>query len=211
VVDNSTLPNRRSIRLLDYDYSQEGGYFITLCTQQRLCLLAEIVDRQVHLSPAGQMLNDVWASLPARFPGLLLDAFEVMPDHVHAVLTLTCTTTPRQEASPRFDPLPDADASNTRDRPPLRQPTLAPHGTLPGTVGRITQAFKSLTSQAYTLGVKNEGWQPYPGKLWQRNYYERIIRNQLELNAIRQYIQANPAHWSDDTENPGRLASADPS
>lgn len=65
-------------------------------------------------------------------------------------------------------------------------------GTLPGTVGRIIQAFKSISTHEYTVGVKNSGWPPFPGKLWQRNYWEHIIRNETELNHIKEYILNNP-------------------
>jgi putative transposase len=73
-----------------------------------------------------------------------------------------------------------------------------PYGTLPGTVGRIIQAFKSITTHEYTNGVKQHGWLPFPGKLWQRNYWENIIRNESELNRIRDYVKNNPAQWESD-------------
>jgi REP element-mobilizing transposase RayT len=75
-------------------------------------------------------------------------------------------------------------------------------GTLPGTIGRIVQAYKSITTHEYILGVRQQGWAAFPGKLWQRNYYERIIRNERELDAIRRYIVANPLQWTLDSENP---------
>ncbi len=97
---NSALPNRQSIRLRGYDYSSEGAYFVTTCTQERLCLFAETVNRKLLLNPAGEMVHDVWESLPGRFPGMLLDAFVVMPNHVHAVLILTSMIEPGPSQGP---------------------------------------------------------------------------------------------------------------
>jgi len=76
------------------------------------------------------------------------------------------------------------------------------YGTLDGSVGRIVQAFKSLSTNAYIQGVNNDNWPPFPGKLWQRNYYERIIRNENELHQTQQYIHDNPTQWDNDDENP---------
>jgi len=85
------------------------------------------------------------------------------------------------------------------DRGPNRQRS---HGTLPQTVGRVVQAFKSVTTHEYTIGVRERGWTPFPRRLWQRNYHDRIIRNEDEMNRIRQYIVDNPLKWDLDRENP---------
>jgi hypothetical protein len=79
---------------------------------------------------------------------------------------------------------------------------VRPYGTLVGTVGRIVQAFKSLVSREYMDGVKNHGWPPFSGRLWQRNYYEHIIRTDNDLNTVREYILLNPVKWAEDNENP---------
>ncbi|HEX9116369.1 MAG TPA: transposase, partial [Anaerolineae bacterium] len=88
----------------------------------------------------------------------------------------------------------------TSCKPSDAGPAAAPHGTLPGTVGRVVQAFKSLTTRAYAEGVRHKGWPELPGRLWQRNYYDRVIRSERELAAIRQYIEDNPASWPGDAE-----------
>ena len=80
--------HRRSIRMAGYDYSQAGAYFVTICVASNACLLGEIVDGEVILSEAGEIVLATWASLPARFPGLELDAFVVMPNHVHGIIVL---------------------------------------------------------------------------------------------------------------------------
>lgn len=101
---------------------------------------------------------------------------------------------------------PDSPADRTSDEPcrgePCVRPDVRPRGTLPDTVGRIVQAFKSITTHEYINGVKQHGWPPFPGKLWQRNYYDHIIRNEDALNRIREYIDINPMKWEFDRENP---------
>jgi putative transposase len=201
-----SLPNRRSIRLAGYDYSQAGAYFVTICTQDRQCLLGDFVGARLDLNPAGQLVKDVWETLPSRFSNLALDAFTVMPNHVHAILILTSLPEPADQSehpsrAPAQCVCDQTQWSHlTRDPPVPAYP--APHGTDSGTVGRVVQAFKSLTTHAYALNVSNLHWQPFPGRLWHRNYYERIIRDQRELEAIRQYIWDNPVRWPLDVEHP---------
>jgi REP element-mobilizing transposase RayT len=129
----------------------------------------------------------VWGQLPVRFDHVDLDAFVVMPNHIHAIFMLQ-----------RIHPISGRQANQTHcgDESGVR-----PKGSLPGTVGRIVQAFKSITTHEYIIGVKQHGWPPFPGKLWQKNYYEHIIRNENELNQIREYITNNPMKWACDREN----------
>jgi len=177
--------HRRSIRLRGYDYSQPGAYFITICTHNRELLLEQ--------EPAKEMVRRYWEKLAAKFPHVALDQFVIMPNHVHGILIIV-------GADPRVCP-DQGRTFNTRGEhagSPLRErPTL----------GRIIQWFKTMTTNAYIRGVENEGWQPFPGRLWQRNYYEHIIRDEDELNRLRQYIIDNPANWETDEENPNKTAS----
>ena len=83
---------RKSLRLPEYDYSSAGFYYVTLCTQARLCLFGEISNAKMHLNEAGIMVNDVWKNLPTRFPNLQLDAFVVMPNHFHAIVIIDEST-----------------------------------------------------------------------------------------------------------------------
>jgi len=174
----TTNRNRRSIRLRGYDYSHAGAYFVTICTRNRACLFGEIV--------VGEMVKTVWNKLPDRFPNIDLDAFIIMPNHIHGIVVLVGA------------PLVGAHSDNvihgaTVDRSTTR---VAP------TVGDVVGAFKSLVTVEYTRGVKQSGWTRFDGKLWQRNYYEHIIRDENELNLIRQYIINNPLKWDSDRENP---------
>ena len=183
--------HRRSIRLKGYDYSQAGAYFITLCTQDRACLFGRVVNGEMRLNDAGRMVLAEWNRLPERFPQVVLDAFVVMPNHVHGILVIT-------------DPAPTAGA--TVGATVGATPTVGATTWVAPTVGNIIGAFKSRVTVEYIRGVKTSGWPPFRGRLWQRNYYEHIIRNERALNAIRRYILENPLRWHLDRENLARTA-----
>jgi REP-associated tyrosine transposase len=179
--------NRQSIRLRGYDYSQSGAYFVTICTQDLQCLFGEMVNSKMVLNNAGQMVELIWSELPERFPHVKLDEFVIMPNHFHGIMVFC-----RGESCIR----PKTDEQLKGEY------KIRLYGTLPGTLGRIMQAFKSITTHKYIAGVKQKQWPPFPGKLWQRNYYERIVRDENELNDIRKYIMDNPRKWDLDRENP---------
>jgi len=175
--------HRRSIRLKGYDYSQPGAYFIAICTQDRACLFGEVVDGEMRLNDAGQMVQDVWDELPAFYPGVQTDAFIVMPNHIHGIIILV-------GAGSRACP-------DEIGQPQGVAPTRL---SLPDVVHR----FKTMTTKRYIDGVKKFGWTPFRRRLWQRNYYEHIIRNDHALQRIREYIWTNPLRWHLDRENPNR-------
>ena len=174
--------HRQSIRLTGYDYAQAGAYFLTIVTQDRLCLFGEVIEDEMHVKRAGPMVLDVWEELPKRFPTIGLDSFVVMPNHVHSILVLH-----QPVGVPLADNRGDGDRATTRVAP---------------TLSDVVGAYKSITTVRYTSGVKAEGWQPYRGRLWQRNYYEHVIRNETELNRAREYLVGNPVLWERDRENP---------
>jgi REP element-mobilizing transposase RayT len=123
----------------------------------------------MRLNAPGAMVAEHWLALPARFPLLRLDAYVIMPDHLHAVLSLDAAGAPQN---------------------PTR---MSPRGTATGTLGRVIQAFKSLTTTAYIVGVREAGWPPFEQRLWHRNYYEHVVRDQTDLDRIRTYIVTNPS------------------
>mgnify|MGYP000107575884 CR=1 FL=1 len=178
--------HRRSIRLKGYDYSQAGAYFVTICTKDRLCLFGEVLDGEMRLNDAGRMVWDIWNDLPNHYPGVAVDAFIVMPNHVHGIIILV--------------------GAGPRACPGFGQPQgVAPTMGLPDVVHR----FKTMTTKRYVDGIRQLGWEPFRGRLWQRNYYEHIIRNEEFLNSIREYILLNPMRWDLDRENPGRTGRDD--
>jgi REP element-mobilizing transposase RayT len=172
--------HRRSIRLKDYDYSQAGAYYVTINVQNRECLFGEIVDYEMILNDAGKMIEAQWLALLERFPNIELDVYQVMPNHAHGIIVIV---------EPEFGVESRAGTS-----PALRWAT--------STLGEIVGAFKSITTHEYVQGVDNKNWRQFYKRLWQRNYYEHVVRDEADLNRIRDYIQSNPANWDEDEENP---------
>ncbi len=182
------IHNRRSLRLPGYDYSQPGAYFVTICVQHREARFGNIARDEMIIDDAGKMVYAEWQRLPARFATMELDAFVVMPNHLHAIVRIVDSTDVgeiRVEASQRAGTSPAPTDQTAR-------PTLSD----------MVGAFKSITTDEYIRGVKKSGWLRFDGRLWQRNFYDHIIRDDRELNAIRQYIQNNPAKWEMDRDNP---------
>jgi putative transposase len=169
---NPDLHHRRSYRLKDYDYAQGGCCFVTVCVQNRLCLFGEVIESRVRLNGAGELINRMWIALPERFPSVALDDWVIMPNHVHGLIVL--------EGGQRA-------RADTRPAP---------------TLGDVMSAYKSETTVAYGKGVKDLGWQPFEGKLWQRDYFDHIVRSEADLERIREYIAFNPGRWEEDRENP---------
>lgn len=175
--------HRRSIRLQGHSYSQGGVYFVTLCTQGSLPLLGRVEDGEMLLSAAGLALEKDWLALPVRFPHMLLDHHGFMPDHLHAIILLG------EDIQFTQNPV---DAAGRRDWARPKSDEKRPKGTEIGSLGRVIQAYKSISTHTYIQGVRKDGWPPFERRLWQRNYHERIVRNEQELLAIRRYIDDNP-------------------
>ena len=193
----SDKPRRHSLRLPDYDYSQAGGYFVTICCQDRLRLLGEVVDGEVVLTEAGEMVRRIWNELAEAYPGVQLDASVIMPNHMHGVVLLNLDAPSSVGAGPRARP--NGGTANVSDASVGAGPHAGPERVL--SLSDLMQRFKSLTTSEYIRGVKERGWPPFPGKLWQRGFYEHVIRNEDDLADIREYIVNNPAKWADDVEN----------
>jgi putative transposase len=190
------IHHRKSIRLKGYDYSQAGAYFVTIVSQNREPFFGEIRDGEMIFNDAGRMIQTVWESMSERFPQFELGAFVVMPNHFHAIVIIQggagLVPAPRR-ATTRVAPTDSAAPTSSATLTNRVAPTL----------GRIIGAFKSITTHEYIAGVDNLGWTQFHKRLWQRNYYEHIIRNDKEMDAIWRYIEANPASWGDDDENTG--------
>lgn len=174
---NSDTHHRRSIRLETYDYAQAGAYFVTICTFERRSLLGAVVAGEMQLSAYGSIVAECWSEIPQHFADVELDAFVVMPNHVHGIFVLSEGT--------RAGRAMHASSQQSKS------------GAPPGSVGAIVGTFKSAASRRINHMRGTPG-----APLWQRNYYERIIRNEKELNGIREYIVYNPALWEQDVNNP---------
>jgi REP element-mobilizing transposase RayT len=209
------------VRLAGYDYSQTGAYFVTVCTQDRACLFGVVTEGGAMCwNDAGHMLVAQWEALADRFPAVEIDAFVVMPNHLHGIVWI-CDSKPAHRVNAVGATTRVAPTVVGHDGPvgaglvPARSTAVGNGGTagaglVPArpnqdrrpTLGDVVGAFKSVTTVAYTRRVKASGWPGFRGRLWQRNYYEHIIRNDESLRRIRHYIQDNPARWAFDRENP---------
>lgn len=176
---NPDRHRRRFIRLPDYDYAQTWSYFITVCIQDRDCLFGEVVDGEMRLNEAGVIVHEEWLRTEAIRPEVKLDIFQVMPNHVHGIVFITVGTPGMVGAH-----------------------GCAPLHRAPKSLGSLVAGFKSAATKRINQARGTPG-QP----VWQRNYYERVIRNERELDAMRQYILDNPAKWSEYRENPQNFAA----
>ena len=181
---------RKSPRLQGYDYSQEGAYFVTICTHRRAHLFGEIVDGEMRLSAMGSMAESCWVEIPAHFPHVELDAYVIMPNHVHGILAIMDAPTSPQ--SP--DPVRRDEACLVLDKPENLTLSPRPKGVKPGSLGAVVGSYKS----AVTRRIHRQMDDPVV-KIWQGRYHDHIIRDEISLNKLREYILYNPAGWEDDT------------
>jgi len=171
--------HRRSIRLKGYDYSQPGAYFVTICVDRRECLFGDVVDGQMRLNQYGVIVAETYQWVCQRYPYLRSDEWVVMPNHFHAVMVIT--DQPRRGVSRNAPTMGNAPIINIKRKP----------------LGRLIGAFKTVSTKKINI------LRDAPGtKLWQRNYYEHIIRNQDAMDKIRRYIVNNPLSWSIDQLHP---------
>ena len=186
--------HRRSIRLKEYDYCvggfvpsaryaagtkpaarQPGAYFVTIATFQRDGLFGQIANEEMQLNEFGRIAGECWCAIPEHFANVELGTYVIMPNHVHGIIII--------HENGLFQPVGAQHAA------PLRKPNVKP-----GSLGAIIRSFKSAVTR--NIGQKN---------IWQRNYYEHMIRNEKEWDKIHRYIESNPINWESDNENPLNL------
>lgn len=202
---NSSIRNRGSIRLKGYDYRLPGAYFITLVSWQRECLFGVVEKGSMQLNSIGKVIQKEWQNLAVHFPQIRIDAYVVMPNHFHGIivieadyLSLVRATRPlADEIMDSKDILIDQMKDNLDGSP---QQTRRPNGPPTNSLGAIIGQFKSrATKWIWALPEINR----HP--IWQRNYYEHIIRDTLEYQRIIQYIETNPLQWQQDQLHPSLL------
>jgi len=178
--------SRRSIRLKHYDYSQPGAYFITTCVKDRQCVFGEIRDGRMYLNEWGKIVHQQWEWLHHQYQYLIMDAFVVMPNHFHAILVIGDTVGNGRDRFLRYDnhSQPYNDRSLRCDDIDHSQQKIKP-------VPELIGAFKTTSSKI----IHQSG---FPDFKWQKSYYEHIIRNDIALHRIRQYIVDNPMKWELD-------------
>ena len=171
--------HRRSIRLQDYDYSQNGAYFITICTNNQIPLFGHVVSGEMILNQIGQIVQTEWIRTGMLREGIFLDEFVIMPNHVHGILVI------------------DVDEGRGTLRVPIAaraQDNIEKFGKpVSNSIASIMRGFKSTTTRQVN---QLNGTNNIP--VWQRNYYEHVIRSENDLNAIRIYIEGNTLNWQKD-------------
>ncbi len=185
---NPDIHHRRSIRLQGYDYSQNGAYYVTLCTQNRECLFGEIVKGEMILNEYGKIVEQCWNNLPNHYDNIELDAYVIMPNHFHGIILITDNVDNVDNVGAIHElPLHES---------PIQSPQQRRKMLLPKIVGRFKMnSAKQINQMRNTPGIS----------VWQRNYYEHFIRNDKSLENIRNYIINNPSEWYYDDYNPKKV------
>src|SRR5208337_1194499 len=174
-------PRRVSLRLQDFDYSQEGAYFVTICVKGRQYLFGKIIDNEMNVNEFGKIVAASWDDLSSYYnPAIKLDAFTVMPNHIHGIIIMA--------GARGFGSLFDSPIKTGGETPPLQKPP---------TLGQVLGYYKYQSAGRISALRKTVGT-----SIWQRGYYEHVIRDDQSLNRIREYIAGNPQRWYLDRENP---------
>lgn len=155
---------RKPTRLRGYDYRTPAMYHVVICTLHRKCWFGHIHEACMSSNAIGTMIDNVWTAIPRQFQTVQLDAFIVMPNHLHGLVFI----------EPRLD------------------------GAMAASLNDVIRWFKSMTTVRYSRGVRDLGWPPYDRAMWQRSYYDHIVRDDRDLERLRDYIEANPANWNTD-------------
>jgi len=187
---NPELCQRKSIRLKNYDYSQAGFYFITICIQNREHLLGKINKDEILLNDAGDMIKKWYFELENKFKGIKCHEMIIMPNHFHCIIENTAPTV-------RADLRVCLGGSDHKKG----EHTEQKGGHIGPPLHHVVQWFKTMTSNEYIRGVKQFGWRRFTKRFWQRNYWEHIIRNENEYIKLSDYIKNNPLTWNDDKLN----------
>lgn len=180
--------HRRSYRLQGYDYSAPGAYFITLCTYQRQCLFGDIIDGQMQPNDFGQIVAEEWQKSSDIRQEIELDEWVLMPNHFHGIVWITSPDSPMDVGAHRRAPL------RTQSHP---HQSAGIAERKPKSLSSLVAGFKAITTKRINQ-LRNAPGTP----VWQRNYYDHIIRNQDALQTIQQYVQTNPQKWQIDQLHP---------
>lgn len=167
---------RKQLRLRHFDYGQNGYYFITICTKDRLCVFGKIADQEICLSEIGQIVQFCWLDIPNHFPNVFVDEYIIMPNHIHGIIGI--------------------DNNDNAGNADLR--SLQKYDRTKMLLPKIIHGFKSSVTRIVNRSIKQTNFQ------WQKSYYERIIQNQETLIKIQNYIKKNPYQWEIDKNNPNQ-------
>ncbi len=184
--------NRHSIRMPHYDYGQNGMYYVTICTFNRECLFGDVMGKTMELNEWGKIMVECWNKISERFPNIELDRFVVMPNHMHGIIHIVGAGSPRPTdyIAPNKTVSLAAKTKLGAETAPLQRYSL----------GQMIAFFKYQSTKHINQFRQNPGT-----PIWQRNYYEHVIRNERSLTEIREYIENNPARWTLDRNHPKNI------
>ena len=171
------MQSRRSLRLEGYDYRRQGVYFVTVCANRNAKLFGRIDDGVMIRNAIGDIINDEWWKTAELRPNVKLDAFVIMPNHIHGIIVIS-----------------DDGSQATSQHASVDVPKPASRYLQSGSLGAIVGRFKGKVSRrVHDLPTCRDLL------VWQRNFYDHIIRNEKSLQAIREYIMTNPGRWTEDS------------
>ena len=179
MLDGSMI-RRTSNRLKGWDYASVSAYFVTLVVKDRACIFGDVIDGEMWPSPIGSVIDESWLWLGEQYDHLKLDAYIVMPNHLHGIVMID------EDDEALNIGIENAVAIQSKPIPKKRKP-----------LGRLIGAFKTVSTKRINELNSTPG-----ASIWQRGFYDRIIRNEQELESVREYILGNPAKWDEDAENP---------
>ncbi len=191
---NPKIHHRESVRIKDYDYAQDGHYFVTICVKNKIEYFGKIINSKMVLSEIGKIANQCWQEIPKHFPNAKLDEHIIMPNHSHGILIIE---TPMAVGVQNFEPLQQWTQNiGTQNFVSLRENKF--QHIIPRSLGSIIRGFKI----GVTKWCRNNNHNEFQ---WQKNYYDHIIRDEKSLDKIRKYIVENPSKWELDRNNPENL------
>jgi putative transposase len=177
---------RRSLRLAGYDYRRPGVYYLTICAADRACTFGRMDGGKVRVSSVGKMVAEEWVRSCEVRPEMALDDWVLMPNHLHGIVTITA-------GAHRHAPLPLGlrwpEGKLPFDSAPLHRPSRSLGSFVAGFKGAVTRRVIAMKGSQIT-------------PVWQRGYYEHVVRDEDDLERVREYIRENPRRWAEDTENP---------
>ena len=177
---NPKIHHRQSRRFKNYDYSQDGYYFVTICTENKTEYFGKIINGKMVLNECGEIVNQCWLEIPKHFLDISLDEYIIMPNYIHGMIVIA---TPMVVGAQNFVPLQQRENKFQH--------------IVPRSLGSIIRGFK--------IGVTKWCNQNNCDFVWQKSFYDRIIRNEKELDKIRKYMFENPLKWELDKNNPENL------
>lgn len=182
----------KSARLQNYDYSQNGMYFVTICTRNKEHFFGEIIEGKMILNDLGKIIDQFWQEIPKHFPFVNLDVHQIMPNHLHGIIEIC-----RDEMGAGGNVETQQCCVSTMPPDKIKSETF--YQLKPGSLSAIIRSYKSIVAKTTHYQFPNVGFQ------WQPRFYDHIIRNEESLNKIREYIISNPETWERDKNNSENL------